>query len=383
MSATRVFPGVLLTLAAFLSGACRAPAQAPAATKDAPAPREEIDKLIEQLGSDRFEAREEASRKLLALGEASLPALEKARRAADAEVRRRADRLAAVIGRLRQERLVRRLVADVNKGGIDQFIDHMVMRPGLATEQRWRQAEVLARAITLRASELAGRPFPAPRTRSRSLLQGRDGNGTSMRDCLCVCQGSIQYVTGLTNVILFINGDMKGCISVDNCVILCNGSIDRVASARNSVLVATGDFASPTDADNTFFQVKTLGEHARSHDNVYLNHWAVLATVSRNNNQFIRTERGPLQLFSFFDPARQGVTLAGDGSARLAKVHEGKPFARAGLRAGDVVLAVGRRQIDSGAALRARLRRLAGGDEVVFKVKRGDKVFETTVSLKE
>jgi hypothetical protein len=187
----------------------------------------------------------------------------------------------------------------------------------------------------------------------------------------------------LTNVILFINGDMKGCTSVDNCVILCNGSIDRITSVRNSVLVATGDFAGPTDADNTFFQVKKLGPHTRSHDNVYLNHWAVLATVSRNNNQFIQTERGPLQLFSFFDPARQGVTLAGDGSARFAKAHEGKPFARAGLRAGDVVLAVGRRQVNSGPALRAQLRRLAGGDEVVFKVKRGEKVFETTVSFKQ
>jgi len=342
-----------------------------------------IDQLIEQLGSDRFAAREEASRKLLALGEAALPALEKARRAADAEVRRRADRLAAHIGRLRQERLVRRLVADVNKGGIDQFIDHMVMRPGLATKQRWRQAEELARAITLRASALAGRPFQAPRTRTRSLLQGRDGKATSMRDCLCVSQGSIQYVTSLTNVILFINGDMKGCAGVDNCVILCNGSIDRISYVRNSVLVVTGDFAGPTEAYNTFFEVKRLGQHTRSHDNVYLNHRAVVATRSRSNNQFIQAERGPLELFTFFDPARQGLTLAGDGSARLAKVHEGKPFARAGLRAGDVVVAVGRRPVDSGRALRARLRRLASGDEVVFKVERGEKVFETTVSFKE
>jgi hypothetical protein len=382
MNVTPAFRGVLLTCLVFLSSASRAPAQGTTAPKAAAVPGPEIDKLIEQLGSDQFEAREEASRKLLALGEAALPALEKARRAADAEVRRRADRLADVIGRRRQERLVRRLVADVNQGGIDQFIDHMVMRPGFATEQRWLQAEELARAITLRASELAGRPFQAPRTRSRSLLLGLDGNVTSMRDCLCVSQGSVQYVTGLTNVILFVNGDMKNCASVNNCVILCNGSISGITSVRNSVLVATGDFAGPTGAYNTFFQVKALGQHTRSHDNVYLNHWAVLA-IEKGNNQFIQAERGPLQLFSFFDPARQGVTLPGDGSARFAKVHEGKPFARAGLRAGDVVLAVGQRQVDSGRALRAQLRRLAGGDEVVFKVKRGEKVFETTVSFKQ
>jgi hypothetical protein len=382
MNVTPAFRGVLLTCLVFLSGASRAPAQGTTAPKAATVPGPEIDKLIEQLGSDQFKAREEAGRKLLALGEAALPALEKARRAGDVEVRRRADRLAAAINRLREERLLRRLVAEVNKGGIDQFIEHMVMRPKFATEQRWLQAEELARAITLRASELAGRPFRAPRTRSRSLLRGLDGKVTPMRDCLCVSQGSVQYVAGLTNVILFVNGDMKDCTGVNNCVILCNGSISGTTSVSNSVLIATGDFAGSTFAENTFFQVKRLGQHTLSHDNVYLNHWAVLA-YEKGNNQFIRAERGPLELFSFFDPARQGVTLAGDGSARLAKVHEGKPFARAGLRAGDVVLAVGRRQVDSGSALRARLRRLAGGDEVVFKVKRGEKVIETTVSFKQ
>jgi hypothetical protein len=50
----------------------------------------EIQRLIMQLGSDRFEEREAAGKRLEQIGEPALPALEKATRHRDAEVRRRA-----------------------------------------------------------------------------------------------------------------------------------------------------------------------------------------------------------------------------------------------------------------------------------------------------
>ncbi|HVS34583.1 MAG TPA: HEAT repeat domain-containing protein, partial [Gemmataceae bacterium] len=64
---------------------------------DAPPAEPPIDpavaKLVEQLGDNDFRVREEASRRLKAIGLPALPALRKALTCPDAEVRRRANEL--------------------------------------------------------------------------------------------------------------------------------------------------------------------------------------------------------------------------------------------------------------------------------------------------
>jgi hypothetical protein len=57
----------------------------------------EIERLIEQLGSESFEDRQKASKRLEEIGEQALPALEKAAGSRDAEVRRRAGELAKLL----------------------------------------------------------------------------------------------------------------------------------------------------------------------------------------------------------------------------------------------------------------------------------------------
>jgi uncharacterized protein (TIGR03067 family) len=53
----------------------------------------EVKRWIDQLGSERFQDREEATRKLLKLGKSALPKLKEALKSTDAEVRHRAQRL--------------------------------------------------------------------------------------------------------------------------------------------------------------------------------------------------------------------------------------------------------------------------------------------------
>jgi hypothetical protein len=53
----------------------------------------EISKLIQDLGDDSFQTREKASKRLLEIGEPALPALQKALKSEDAEVRWRASRI--------------------------------------------------------------------------------------------------------------------------------------------------------------------------------------------------------------------------------------------------------------------------------------------------
>ena len=80
---------VVLLAVGFLFGAW--PVHAPA--DDRAISEQEIKSLVNQLGSKRFNDREDAARQLSLLGKTALPALRDAARSADAEVRRRAQQL--------------------------------------------------------------------------------------------------------------------------------------------------------------------------------------------------------------------------------------------------------------------------------------------------
>ena len=79
----------------------------------------------------------------------------------------------------------------------------------------------------------------------------------------------------------------------------------------------------------------------------------------------------PLGFIRFFDPAEAGVEASADADGvRVQSVTKDKPFAAAGLRAGDVITAVGDEKIDpSGTALdefdsfRRPLRKALAADE--------------------
>ena len=62
----------------------------------------QIERLIRQLGADRYADREAASKALAALGKPALPALKTACAAKDAEVRKRARRLVEVLAPVEQ-----------------------------------------------------------------------------------------------------------------------------------------------------------------------------------------------------------------------------------------------------------------------------------------
>jgi hypothetical protein len=93
------FAQSLATLMAggILLGACASPSAADdskVTEKAAPARSEmEMKRLIDQLGSERFKDREQATHELSKLGKSALPSLKEATNSLDAEVRRRAQQL--------------------------------------------------------------------------------------------------------------------------------------------------------------------------------------------------------------------------------------------------------------------------------------------------
>jgi uncharacterized protein (TIGR03067 family) len=82
--------GLLLGSSAFPSAADEKKATEKTALNKS---EKEINRLIDQLGSERFQDREQATQELLNLGKAALPRLKEALKSSDAEVRHRAQRL--------------------------------------------------------------------------------------------------------------------------------------------------------------------------------------------------------------------------------------------------------------------------------------------------
>jgi hypothetical protein len=81
--------GILLGNCAFRSAA----GESKVSEKAAPAESEEIKRLIDQLGSEQFKEREQATQTLSKLGKSALRSLKEAAKSRDPEVRRRARQL--------------------------------------------------------------------------------------------------------------------------------------------------------------------------------------------------------------------------------------------------------------------------------------------------
>jgi putative serine protease PepD len=80
-----------------------------------------------------------------------------------------------------------------------------------------------------------------------------------------------------------------------------------------------------------------------------------------------------------------GVSMsdAPSGGARVEQTVSGSPAAAAGLRAGDVITAVGDEDIPDGSALSALVEGRSPGDEVTLHVERGGRSIEIDVTLKD
>ena len=90
-----------------------------------------------------------------------------------------------------------------------------------------------------------------------------------------------------------------------------------------------------------------------------------------------------------FGPARQDIAaatlgvklVAHAGEVRIAQVFDGGSAQRAGLAAGDVLVAVEGLRVSTTARLDAQLARMSGGDMVVVHAFRRDELFSTAVSV--
>ncbi len=401
-----------LTIAALLgllmgrSSLCEQP------TGDAPATevssRGQIERWIEQLGDDDFDVREAATRELKDREDAK-PFLRKLLASSDAEVRRRAvDILSALDRKLATHELDKALEL-AKDGRIDEVVDRLVHWQGSEDGRKGWEAVY---QIATKAAESADQDPSA-----RNLLESaRLPLRSSRHDVLAmqpteVIFPSVKAAYERNNL---IRGEtinlgphslckwsiIAGCYAVrlrshaHFAIIACGGSVE-VYALEGSIVICDGDFKADGGLENCVVIASGKVTCATMTGGVFISAREVEFPHGGKDRCVVRTgETHPLNFIKFFNPAEAGVEVSADGDGgrvpdgvRVKGVAKDKPFAAAGLQAGDVITAVGGEKIDaSGKAddqfdsFRRPLRKALAADEpFTLTVRRGDKTLELTV----
>jgi PDZ domain len=387
----------------------RPEAGAPAAR---PASASEIERLIAQLGSGRHAEREQAAAALVKAGRKALPFLEKAADAKDPEVQRRAKAV--------QQKVLMQVVQALVGDGVDQFAERLLLKGRNASEEDWANLLLVAQAV----SSLN----PHPRTRGpwrvdklvdklmrkpvltdgfkKDAVFSRDrvvaGRVIPVKDAVAsviVCEGA-GAIRRMDKSVLFVQGDLRITVELLDCIVICDGDIlvDDTHAVGNCVLLARGAVrlrranmcvvgaGGPVSVAGGFggtiragglVTVESLGGSVETAAEAKIGRQTKTSTVNANQKGL-----APLGGFRFFDPARLGIeTAAADGSLRVSKVQAGTPFARAGLKAGDVLVELDKVRVASPDEFRRGLRRGTVVGHATFSVRRGGELHEVKVNL--
>lgn len=331
-----------------------------------PPPRDSVDTLVQQLGSDRYAAREGAARRLEEAPFAEIPdALQRALRSDDLEVRLRASRIVAKMHNRIAEQAMRRGLAAGRRGEVDLLVEGLAGWPrGARDERSWRAVLDCAWAIAGRAGSRWAKPHALltwvfdnfrdelPKARAEgSVLRLGDGEQHIRLFCgnaqppdsgkipkMAVCGDDAQLPTRrVAGGVLLVNGD-----GVADCSWLVVSAGNVFASdIREKIVIARG-------------HVYTRGPISRS---VVIAGGAVTArevcgSVVKQHDPH------PLGFVRFFETARAGVEVApAKFAVRATRVAPGGPFDKAGLRPGDLITSFDEAETPTPEALRRLLRR--------------------------
>jgi hypothetical protein len=364
---------------------------------------EAIGQLIRQLGDRDFGKREEANCKLLEIGNAALPALERARESDDLEVRTRAGALARAIQDRIKERATEEFFAKLNRESVDRFVDRIALAKEPPKDEDWDTVVRLAEALAAQAFKVSGREWLPPKLnykdfkticdggvedvydQKRICVDGMKKDLNSVTKSILVSSGPVPLIETAENSIVIVDGNLEALFTTKHCIVLCLGDIESMDKVVDSVIIATGQVRHCTTAEDSFFQVRSIGTHCVGNRNVYLNCQPKSIHRASHNNS-IESEQGPLAKLKFFGRDNPRIELIQVGEqVQIGKLAGADmPFTVAGLREGDEVLAVGGVDIKSTEDCRRALRRkAAAGGDALLKIRRGEETLEHKVRLKD
>lgn len=169
--------------------------------------------------------------------------------------------------------------------------------------------------------------------------------------------GNSTNVHGTTQSIVVSDGDVISTEHIRFSIVITRGSVHSRRDIENSLVLAGGTVKFGTNKQNQ---------------------------VGRNVNSTIR-DRDPKLLgwVRFFETAEAGVEVTVDaGGVEVAKLIDGLPPVKAGLKVGDVITAVDGKPAKDPETFRRLLRRGTVMDQTVFAVKRSGKDVAVTVSFR-
>jgi hypothetical protein len=378
-------------------------------------------RLVRELGSADFKAREAATRRLLEY-EAPPPALRAAVKSGDPEVARRASRIIHEITRREENAAFAQLTEFVQNGEIDRLAELLARRLKWHDEVACWQAvaELNGKLLDLEKKQFRFRGAPGrrgffiempthlcPRAPDRGgpfigdfrryaqwlrpqmvaarradldlkgpghfvvraehiaakgvehglLVSSRGTRVHSVHDSVILAGGPVE-VELMSGPILVCAGDVK-CCDVFGCLLIARGDVRISGYARDCVIITAGSVQ--------FLPNKVLDGKIPRHENVEIK----------------EHEPNPLGFVKWFDPARVGVTVeAAAGGVRVKAAA--KSFAAAGLRAGDLLTAIDGEAVKTTDEFRLLLRtKLADGGKMVLTVRRAGQDLKIPVRCKD
>lgn len=398
-------PRVLCISLGLLWLALVCPAQPPMPPK---APREEpIPELIKQLGSDVPEEREKATEQLMWRPDAAA-LLRKALTSPDAEIVRRAKLILGTLAQSEEDLALRRLKQLGTNGEADQVVEWLVRQPkGKDKDVTWQVVSDLATKLIAidRPTFLKGQLIPeSPRSyddfarfRETYRLDFTTGDSVSTpnRSGRFIIRAHKVHLGGGVGggVIIATGGITDNRDFVADTVVLANESIE-LESVGHSVIVCDGDVTVRSVVQHSVIVAR--GKVVFSDPVIAVIRESLIATAStfhapagvRDLKTCTIREKADEPLFDlirFFDPARAGISVVSlRDRLEVKTVTKDKPFARAGVRTGDVVLAVDGTAVTSPESFRKLLRRaVATQPEVSLKLRREDEALSVKVPLRE
>lgn len=390
----------ILWLSLCLIPVCPAQPQTP----QQPPPEEPIAELIERLGSDVPEVREKATEQLLRRPEAA-PELRKALKSADAEVARRASQILDAFAERESSRALDKLKAFAKQGQADRLVEWLVRQPKDKNDDAsWQVVSDIAKMLIAATDKPVIQLDPGGSdecfpfgdfARYRAALRpqfviGRNFTRRDFHDIRCVIRAEeVSYHPDLATSLIVSAGHITSprSSSITNSIILANGPIDSEA-LQDSVVVCDGDVTARGCKGCIIVARGKVRCLERASDSLVV----TSSTFQGPEKPFVTSkctirerEAEPLGRIHFFDPAREGIEVVSEkGTVSVKTATKGKAFARAGIRPGDVVLAVDEGDVASVESFRKLLRRaVATQSEVSLKVRRDGEIRSLNVLLRD
>jgi hypothetical protein len=423
-SLTRILRFLLLGMLPWMLAALCLPAkEEPAKT---PSGDKAVEQLLADLGSERYEVREAATKTLIDLEDEPL-ALRKFLQSPDAEVRRRVRRILETRLSGKARRGLKRACILAKEGRVDEMVERLIFW------KDWNRKEERARTaveLTVRLLEWEHRTFGNTSFLSSSYFRDSSGFGGKIEDAMTpVTPAEIAEIWGrrtrhyldreivleqreveLGRLVALASGKARAP-GINSSVLIANESIHMKYGPMNSIIICDEDVEVAGGLSNCLVIARGKVICHKKSDIRGCTFLTGGSVVCPQGVELTGVTMLPLKIpnapVKFFDPANVGLTIwqlyrgdrpmpdnviLGDGRGHpdfgdgvwIEKIAKDSPFAL-GLRVHDIVTAVDAEKTPTKEKFRKVLRRklAEGGPAITFTVRRAGKTLNVPIAVRD